>query len=218
MRSFLFAAGALVVSCGEGTRAVPEGMPAVAAEFVAVYNGWDEGRFSALFAVERATRAETMREHFAWLHARLGPCGAPRLLWTTSSRGARWTHACERGVLETWFMLDEAGKILDMSSGAGGEPPPEVSAAAASVIASLPWDADAVRSFETNLREHDARRLGKCEVVRPWVHGPRVGLFHVNCEEGEAVFGVRLDEEGSILRAHMVEGEVYQASPDGDRG
>lgn len=207
MRLFVLAC-VVASACGE---APPSSVgEAAAAEFVAVYNDWDEGRFLALFA--RSGPALTrFREHFAWLHDRLGDCGAPTLLWATGSNSTRWTHACERGALETWFELDADGKVLETASGAADEPPAEIREAATSVIASLPWAADAARPFATNLNDERVRSLGRCVVVRPWIHGPRVGLFLVACDAGRAVFGVRLGADGGINRAHVLAGAMYWA-------
>jgi len=48
-------------------------MPEVAAEFVAVYNDWDEPRFNGLFAAASPTRATGIHAHFVWLHAQQDP-------------------------------------------------------------------------------------------------------------------------------------------------
>ncbi len=208
MRPIVLTACLVVAACGGAPRSTPEVMPEVAAEFVAVYNDWDEPRFAALFATRRAVK---LQEHFTWLHTQLGACGEPRFMFSTSDRGARFTHACERGALETWFKLDAAGKIVEMSSGAADlPPPPEIQAAASAVIASLPWSALPVRPFQSNLAEDWPRRLGTCTLVRPWVFGEHNGLFHLRCEGGEAaVLGVRLHPDGTLARANMLRAELY---------
>ena len=132
-------------------------------------------------------------------------------MFSAGNRSARWTHACERGALETWFELDEAGKIVEMSSGAVGlPPPPEVEAAAIAVIAGLPLESLPARPFQTNLGEGWVQRLGRCTLERPWVFSRDRGLFHLRCWNGtRAVLGVVLDEHGTLVRANMLRGAMY---------
>jgi hypothetical protein len=128
MRAGLLLSLGLPAACGAPARTGP----GVAAEYAATYNDWDEARLLALFPADKPPRIAGTRNHFAWLHEQLGECGGPQLMWTTGPRGARWTHACERDALETWFDLDERGQITELSVGATGvEPPPELSEPAA---------------------------------------------------------------------------------------
>jgi len=215
MRIHILIASFVLVACGGGPRSTPEVMPKVAAEYVALYNEWDKARLLALFPADQPANAKRTRKHFAWLHEQLGACGEPQLMWSTDKRGARWTHACERGALETWFRLDEAGQIVDLSVGAAGvQPPPAVQAAAEAVLASLPWAWDAERPFKHNLNLSDATRLGRCTLAQPWAFGPHQGLFHVRCEHGDArVFAIELDRNNTIARAVMMHASFYKGPP-----
>lgn len=210
MRSRLFAA-LLVAGCSPAPRPTPEVMPEVAAEYGAVYNAWDEARLRALYPADARLNPEVTREHLAWLHARLGECGAPEFMWSFGKRAARFTHACERGALESSLVLDEAGHIVSARSGAAGIPtPPELLAAANAVLASLPWTWDTKRSFEHNLNLHAAIQLGRCELVRPWVVSERGGLFHVRCDGGRAVLRLGLHANATISLAELLPASDYK--------
>lgn len=211
MRLLLLTSCLVLAACGGAPRSTPEVRLGVAAEFVAVYNDWDAPRAAALFAADSSKRASKLQKHFAWLEDQLGACGEPQYMYSTSNRGARYTYACERGSLETWLKLDKAGKILKMSSGATGvAAPPDLQEAARAVVASLPLSACPKPAFQTNLTTGWPNSLGSCTLGRPWVFGHTTGLFHVLCEGGKtAVLGVRVDKEGTLVRANLVKGEQY---------
>jgi hypothetical protein len=88
-----------------------------------------------------------------------------------------------------------------VSGAAGVEPPPELLAAAEAVLASLPWAWDTSRPFKHNLNLHEARSLGSCTLVRPWVTGPYGALLHVRCA----------DDQLGVLRIGLVGGKISQA-------
>ncbi len=153
--------------------------------------------------------------NLAWLHEQLGACGEPQQMWVTDPRAVRWTHACERGALETWFRLDEHGQIAEYSVGASGVAAPSRLLAAAEVVASsLPWTSAAERPFTHNLGRGDAIGLGTCTLVRPWAFGPRQGFFHLDCEHGDArVLLVDVDRDGLLTRAWMMPASFYKGPP-----
>src|SRR4051812_29995257 len=73
-------------------------LPRTAAEFVAVYNDWDAERMAALYAKTPDLTDE--QAELAWLHARLGDCGPPQLMWQYKLTRGRFAAACERGELQ----------------------------------------------------------------------------------------------------------------------
>ena len=216
MRLSLIASFLALAACTPAPRSTVEVMPEVAAEYAALYNDWDEARYLALFPEGKAWSIRGAREHFAWLHDQLGACGEPTLMWTTDKRGARWTHACERGALETWFRLDETGHVVELSAGASAVPPPPALLAAAEVVlASLPWAWDSERPFEHNLNKASTMSLGRCTLVRPWVFGAVQGLFHARCDQGgERTLLIDISRKnGTISRAWMMPADFYKGPP-----
>jgi len=209
MRLLLLTSCLVLAACGGAPRSVPEVRLGVAAEFVAVYNAWDASRAAAMFASDPSKRASKLQKHFTWLEDQLGACGEPQYMYSTSNRGARYTFACERGSLEAWIKLDKAGKIFKMSSGATGvAAPPDLQEAASSVVAAMPLSGKP--AFQTNLTAGWPHDLGSCTLGRPWVFGHHTGLFHVVCEGGKrAVLGVRVNKDGTLVRAKLVKGEQY---------
>jgi hypothetical protein len=187
------------VGCGGVPRPTPEVMPEVAATYGALFNEGDEARLLALFTAERRAGGLSWKSH-VWLREQLGACGEPEFMWSFSNRGARFSYPCERGALEAAFVLDEAGKIVDMDMGAVGVPVAEsLSSAAAAVLASLPEGAATPRPFKHNLDWGVAEKLGKCQVVRPWVVRELGAVFHLECVHGDAaLLALRVHEDGTI--------------------
>jgi hypothetical protein len=181
-------------------------MPEVAAEFGAIYNDWDDARLLALFAPEARVSATGFRRRFDWIRDKLGECGAPAFMWSHGRRTARFSYPCERGALEASFTLDAAGKVKTLLSGAAGvETPPDLLAAAETVLASLPWKPGTERPFVNNLYRYDATKLGSCTMLRPWVVAQYGGLFHVRCEKGDAaILRLALHKNGTIAEARLI--------------
>lgn len=187
-------------------------MAAVASELEAIYDAWDEARLRALFPPGKRIDAERIREHDAWLREQLGACGPSAPMWTVGADNGRWRRTCQHGALEFAFVLDDAGRVRTLRSGAAGIPtPPAVLAAAEAVLASLPWDSGASYPFRHNLNRQAARALGRCAMERPWVVSRRGGLFHVRCDEGgaekttAAVLRVELDEHGTLAQTDLLD-------------
>ncbi len=190
-------------------------MPEVAAEFGALYNEWDEACMLALHT-PKAREKGVSRRHFQWLRGQLGACGEPQFMWSTGRRGARFTYPCEHGALEAQFTLDEQGKLAWWRAGAVGIPAPEaLQTAAEAVIASLPWHYPTPRPFKHNLDLFEATRLGKCQLVQPWVVGAYGALFHAQCEHGDAaVLRLGVHEDGTISQAELLRSsDVYFGPP-----
>ena len=208
----LLSLAVMFVACAPVPRPTPEVMPEVAAQFGEIVNDWDEERMLALFSAERRTRGSSAAT-FTWLHAQLGECGAPEFMWSFANRGARFSYPCERGALEAGFMLDEAGKIVDVDGGAAGIPAPEaLQSAAEAVLASLPEGVDTPRPFRHEWSS--ARKLGKCQIVRPWTVRELVAVFHSECETGEAaLLSVRVDPDGTIAYASLVRSATIYHGP-----
>lgn len=150
----LVASLVLIGACGGPTpRPTPEVMPEVAAEYGALYNDWDEARFLALFAPEKAAKLSASpdpvghsREQFTWLRGQLGACGEPVFMWSAGKRSARWSYPCERGALEAQFTLDAAGHIVTVRTGAAGIPTPS---SATARCCSRGWSATSAAVFST---------------------------------------------------------------------
>ena len=71
------------------------------------------------------------------------------------------------------------------------------------------------RPFKHNLDLFAATRLGKCQLVRPWVVGPYGALFHAQCEHGDAaVLRLGVHEDGTISKAELLRSsDVYFGPP-----
>lgn len=211
------AALTLVAACGAEPRPTPEVMPEVAAEFGEIYETWDGERLLALFVPSVHANLPRMREHLTWLHDRLGECGAPQLMWVFGKRSARFSSPCERGALEVAITLDAAGKIRTLRSSATGIPTPEpLHSAAVALLASTPWSVlDKHRPFKQNLNHYTIVNKGRCELLRPWTVSKRGGLFHVQCEQGDAMLlSLSLHDDGTISEAELVPSwKLYRGPP-----
>jgi hypothetical protein len=214
MRLLLVASIAALAACGAEPRPSADVMPELAAEYGASVNAGDQGRMLRYYAPGPKTE-RVSGHHARWLHGRLGACGAPRLMWTGSEGDARFTYPCEHGSLEAHFILDEHGQIVRLRSGAHGIRTPRLLRdAVLALTASLPWDPGTKQPFTNNLGTDASRKLGTCEVLRPWVVGSHGGLFHLRCEHGDtAVLRVLLHRHGTLARVDLLPGNVYKGPP-----
>lgn len=210
----LVASVVALAACGAEPPPTSDVMPRLASEYGASINAADAGRMLPYYAP--GPRTERVSGHHArWLHGRLGACGAPQLMWTDTERGARFTYPCERGSLEAHFIVDERGQISRLRSGAHGIATPTLLRnAVLALTASLPWSPETKYPFTNNLGSKNSRKLGSCEVLRPWVVGSHGGLFHLKCEHGDtAVLRVALNSKGTLSRADLLPGDVYKGPP-----
>lgn len=175
----------------------PEDLRRVAAEVVAVYHAWDEARFVGLFAGPKD--ATDSRESLAWMHARLGVCGAPEPMWGKGARHQRFSAPCQRGALEVDVTLDADGRVVTLRNGAAGVAPEEpLAGAVAPTIAALPEPEGSV------LKDRSlARTLGRCELDRTWVVSELAGLFHLRCEGGAAILKIVVDQAGGVRKLKL---------------
>lgn len=85
------------------------------------------------------------------------------------------------------------------------------------MIASLPWSYPTPRPFKHNLDQFAVTKLGKCQIVQPWLAAQFGALFHVQCEHGDAaVLRLGVNDDGTISSAELVPStKVYFGPPVG---
>lgn len=199
--------GALALgACGGKTKAELDAkdLPRTAAEFVAVYNDWDGDRLAALY--NKSPDLVKEQAKLAWLHDRLGDCGAPELMWQLKLKRARFAAQCERGELEFFMRLDGKGRLVETLNGAVGvETPAPVAKALRDVVAVMPWTKAGAGQFEWSktIKSKWARKLGRCEITNVRSVTDSTARVDLRCDNGAALLKVVLNEDGTINRVGL---------------
>lgn len=198
--------GALALgACGEKKPELDaDDLPRTAAEYVALYNDWDGEKMAALHA-KTPDLAEIQAE-LAWLHERLGDCGAPELMWKYKQTRGRFAAACERGELQISMRLDRKGRLVGtLNGGVGIELPEQVGKAMHEVVSAMPWTREAAgkQPWGKALRKGWARQLGRCELAAVRSVTDTTGRFDLRCENGSALLKLELGEDGSIAQVWL---------------
>lgn len=177
-------------------------LPRTAAEYVALYNDWDGEKMAALHA--KTPDLAEIQSELAWLHERLGDCGAPELMWQYKLTRGRFAAPCERGELQISMRLDRKGRMIGtLNGGVGIELPVRVGEAMREVVAAMPWQRDAAgkQPWGKAIGKAWARKLGRCDLAAVRSVTDTTGRFDLQCEHGAALLKLELGDDGSI--AHV---------------
>lgn len=160
--------------------------------FLGVYNHWDPDALQRLLA--RPIGPEE-KDELAGYHQLHGACSAVTLVEATSSREARYAATCEHGALELTMIGAPDGRLRGFfGTSRKVAPPPEVEAAAKTVLALVArWDeALFARTFADPTHAHDMIKrsleqiraeAGTCK-RKEFVHEAFDWRFEATCERG----------------------------------